>query len=257
MVLKRIIPCLLYDGSSLVKTVRFKRPAYIGDPINAIKIFNEKEVDELLLLDIRAGHDRRPPMFDRVREFASECFMPFSYGGGVSSLADFARLYEAGVEKVVVNSLCLTHPDIVREATNRYGSSSVVGCVDYRKSIWGVNQVYSKCGYRTRLGLMEHCRFISEELGVGEVMLYSVDRDGTWKGYDVDVIREVAEKIDVPLIACGGAGSQEDLRSVLYETSANAAAIGSMAVYQRKGMGVLVNFPRRSDIIKEEEECVF
>ncbi|MCB0720085.1 MAG: imidazole glycerol phosphate synthase subunit HisF [Bacteroidetes bacterium] len=252
MVLKRIMPCLLYDGSALVKTVRFKNPAYIGDPVNAIKIYNEKEVDELVLLDIRASVERRPPLFDPIREFASECFMPFTYGGGVKSLDDFARLYRGGVEKVVVNTLAFTRPDVVREAVKEYGSSSVVGSVDYRKGLFRGNGVYSASGQSLKRSLIDHCRFLADDLGVGELLLYSVDRDGTWQGFDLPTIREIANAVSIPVIASGGAGNVNDVRQVFETTAANAAALGSMAVYQKQGMGVLINFPRREEVITDE-----
>ena len=246
------MPCLLFDGRALVKTIQFRTPQYIGDPINAIKIYNEKEVDELVMLDINASREKRAPRFDFIRGCASECFMPFTYGGGVRTIEDFGNLYKRGVEKVVVNTLCLTAPVTVREATRQYGSTSVVGAVDYKKSFFGGHQVYSASGAKTRRGLVDHCRFLADELEVGEILLYSVDRDGTWSGYDLPTIREVAEAISIPLIACGGAGSIGHLREVLNETAANAAARGSMAVYQKKGMGVLINFPQRSAILDED-----
>jgi cyclase len=250
VVLKRIMPCLLFDGRALVKTVRFRNPRYIGDPINAIKIYNEKEVDELVVLDINATRQKRSPSFDAIRDWASECFMPFSYGGGVASLDTFARLYKIGVEKVIVNTACLTNPSIVRDAARQYGSSSVVGAVDYKKSLLGGFGIYSASGARTPRSLLDHCRFLANDLGVGEILLCSVDRDGTWSGYDLPTITRVAGALTVPLIACGGAGSVEHLRQVLGETPANAAALGSMAVYQKQGMGVLINFPARRLIIE-------
>ncbi len=252
MVLKRVMPCLLYDGSALIKTVQFKNAQYIGDPINAIKIYNEKEVDELILLDVNASREQRSPSFDQVRSFASECFMPFTYGGGVATIDDFARLYSSGVEKVIVNTLTLTRPDLVREAVDQFGSSSVVGSVDYARSLFKGTFVYNASGHKTRRGLLDHCRYLAEEVGVGELMLYSVERDGTWSGLDLPMIREVAESVPVPIIACGGAGSVDHLRAVFDTTAANAAAIGSMAVYQKKGMGVLINFPHREEIITDE-----
>lgn len=252
MALKRIMPCLLFDGRALVKTVRFKNPSYIGDPINAIKIYNEKEVDELVFLDINASREKRAPRFDFIRECASECFMPFSYGGGVRSLEDFARLYRIGVEKVLVNTLCLTNPEVVREAVRQYGSTSVVGSVDYKKALIGGKRVYSASGASTRRNVIDHCRFLADDVGVGELLLYSVDRDGTWSGFDLETIREVGAAVGVPLIACGGAGSIAHLREVLEQTPANAAALGSMAVYQKQGMGVLINFPRRQLVITED-----
>lgn len=252
MALKRIMPALLFDGQALVKTVQFATPTYIGDPINAIRIYNEKEVDELVMLDIVASREKRAPRFEFIRDCASECFMPFSYGGGVRSLDDFARLFRIGVEKVIVNTLCLTHPPTVREATEHYGSSSVVGSVNHKKSFFGEQRVFSKTGPRTTRSVVEHCRFLTEDLGVGELLLYSVDRDGTWAGFDLETIRLVSNAVQVPLIACGGAGSVDDVRKVLYETPATGAALGSMAVYQKKGKGVLINFPSRDLILSEE-----
>ena len=245
MAFKRIMPCLLFDGRALVKTVQFRNPRYVGDPINAIRIFNEKEVDELVMLDINASRERRQPGFDLLRDCASECFMPFSYGGGVASLDDFARLYKLGVEKVVVNTLCLRHPEIVGEATRIYGASSVVAAVDYKKRFLGGYRVYSAAGASASRSLLDHCRFVTEELGVGEVFLSSVDRDGTWEGYDLATIGEIAGALNVPVIASGGAGNIGQIRQVLESTAANAAAIGSMAVYQKRGMGVLISFPER------------
>jgi len=204
------------------------------------------------MLDIYASREKRPPRFDVIRDCASECFMPFSYGGGVASLDDFARLYKIGVEKVIVNTLCLAAPDLVREATHQYGSTSVVGAVDYRKGIFGANHVYSASGARTGRKLTDHCRFLANDLGIGELLLYSVDRDGAWSGYDLPTIKAIAEAVTVPLIACGGAGNVAHLRQVLDETAANAAAVGSMAVYQKQGMGVLINFPSRHLVIDEE-----
>lgn len=251
MVSKRVMPCLLLDEGALVKTVRFKNPRYVGDPINAIKIFNEKEVDELLMLDIRASRKERPPAFELIRACASECFMPFTYGGGVRTLEHFETLYRHGVEKVAVNAQCLAEPELVRQAVRAFGSTSVVGAVDFTRSRFRGLRVFSASGHRTHRPLVDHCRFLADDLGVGEILLYAADRDGTWTGFDLPAIRQVADAISVPLIACGGAGSIDDVHAVLHETPANAAAIGSMAVYQKQGMGVLINFPQRAQILEE------
>lgn len=249
MAFKRMMPCLLFDGRALVKTVRFRNPKYIGDPLNAIRIFNEKEVDELVMLDINASRERRAPKFELLRDCASECFMPFSYGGGVSTLDDFAKLYKLGVEKVVVNTLCITRPQVVLEATRLYGSSSVVGAVDYKRGFVGGYHVHSASGASVRRSVLDHCRYLAEELAVGEVFLSSVDRDGSWEGYDIPTIRAVADALKVPVIASGGAGTVGHIREVLEQTPANAAAVGSMAVYQKKGKGVLISFPNRAAVL--------
>ena len=252
MALKRIIPCLLYDGSGLVKTVKFKNPSYIGDPVNAIKIFNEKEVDELILIDINASKQKRKPNFDKIADMAGEAFMPFAYGGGVKTFEDFARLYKIGVEKVVVNSLIQENPEVIKKVVEHYGAQAVVACIDFKKPLFGVKAPYSYIGYKIKQSLTEYANYLTTELGIGELMLYSVDKDGTWEGYDNEIIGELLNTVDIPVIACGGCGSIEDLKTVLYKTNANAAAIGSMAVYSKKGMGVLINFPERTRVIVEE-----
>jgi imidazole glycerol-phosphate synthase subunit HisF len=251
MALKRIIPCLLYDGSGLVKTVKFKNPSYIGDPINAIKIFNEKEVDELILIDINASKQKRQPNFDKIADMASEAFMPFAYGGGVKTYADFERLYELGVEKVIVNSLIQENPNVIRKAIAHYGAQAVVACIDFKKNLFGNVNPFSYVGNKIKFNLLDYANYLATDLGVGELMLYSVDRDGTWNGYDEVVTQEILNSLQIPIIACGGCGSVDDLKSVLYKTNANAAAIGSMAVYSKKGMGVLINFPERMKVIVE------
>ena len=251
MALKRIIPCLLYDGSGLVKTVKFKNPSYVGDPINAIKIFNEKEVDELILIDINASKQKRKPNFDKIADMAGEAFMPFAYGGGVKTFEDFVKLYKIGVEKVVVNSLIQEDPEVIKKIVDQYGAQAVVACIDFKKPMFGNKAPYSYIGNKIKYSLSDYAKHLTNNLGVGELMLYSVDLDGSWEGYDNEIISELLNTVDVPVIACGGCGSVEDLKTVLYKTNANAAAIGSMAVYSKKGMGVLINFPNRSNVIIE------
>lgn len=251
MALKRIIPCLLYDGSGLVKTVKFKNPSYIGDPINAIKIYNDKEVDELILIDINASKQKRKPNFDKIADMASEAFMPFAYGGGVKTFDDFANLYKIGVEKVIVNSLIQENPEVIKKVISQYGSQAVVACVDFKKSMFGKKLPYSYLGNKISSSLVEYCSYISSELGIGEIMLYSVDNDGTWEGYDTDITKQIVNAVVVPIIACGGCGNLDHLKQILYDVNVNAAAIGSMAVYSKKGMGVLINFPKRESIIIE------
>lgn len=251
MALKRMMPCLLYDGSGLVKTVKFKNPSYVGDPINAIKIFNEKEVDELLLIDINATRQKRRPHFDKIADMASEAFMPFAYGGGVKTFDDFTQLFKLGVEKVVVNSLIQENPGVIKQAIDAYGAQAVVACIDVKKPLFGAKAPYSYAGHKIKYSLGDYAKYLANELGVGELMLNSVDNEGTWEGYDYEATRQVVNDVSVPVIACGGCGSTADLTKVLYDCDAQAAAIGSMAVYSKKGMGVLISFPDREKIIKE------
>lgn len=251
MALKRIIPCLLYNGSGLVKTVKFKNPSYIGDPINAIKIFNDKEVDELILIDINASKEKRKPNFTKLAEMAAEAFMPFAYGGGVKTYDDFAHLYKIGIEKVIVNSLLQENPGVVKKVVENYGAQAVVACIDIKKPLFGAKNTYSYIGHKIKFGPKEYVQHLVNDIGVGELMIQSVDNDGTWEGYDFEITKQLADLSDVPIIAAGGCGKQEDLKKVLYESNAQAGAIGSMAVYSKKGMGVLINFPNRNDIIIE------
>jgi imidazole glycerol-phosphate synthase subunit HisF len=252
MVLKRVMPCLLFNGRGLVKTIKFKSPGYIGDPINAIKIYNEKEVDELILLDIRATSENRKPLFEKIREYASECFMPFTYGGGVTELNDFKKLYSIGVEKVAVNTSLLKYPDVVKKAVEVFGAQAVVGVVDIKKNLLGKPVPYNYSGLSIKYDLIEYCTYLQNEIGVGEILLQNVEREGTWEGYDHELIRSVLGSLKVPVIVLGGAANSGDIKKVLYETGANAAAIGSMAVYQKRDMGVLIRFPKRENMIIEE-----
>lgn len=252
MALKRIMPCLLYDGRSLVKTINFKNPNYIGDPINAIKIYNDKEVDELAFLDIGATKGNRKIDFQKIEKFAAESFMPFSYGGGVKSLDDFKNLYSLGVEKVIVNSALFTNPGMIKEATETFGSQSVVASLDVKTSFWGKHEVFSYANEKPPKDILAFCDYLQNDIKVGEILVTSVDNEGTWKGYDSKIIEKINQHVSIPVIANGGAGSIEDIKNVLYKSDVNAAALGSMAVYQKKGMGVLIGFPKREKVILDE-----
>lgn len=234
-----------------MKTVKFKNPSYIGDPINAIKIYNDKEVDELILIDINASKQKRKPNFNKIADMAGEAFMPFAYGGGVKTYEDFAKLYKLGVEKVIVNSLIQENPTVIKKVVADYGAQAVVTCIDFKKPMFGAKVPYSYIGNKIKLSLTDYAKYLTQDIGVGELMLNSVDLDGTWEGYDNEIISGLVKHIDVPIIACGGCGSIEDLKTVLYKSNANAAAIGSMAVYSKKGMGVLISIPNRELVISE------
>lgn len=242
---------MLYDGSGLVKTVRFKNPSYVGDPINAIKIFNDKEVDELILIDINASKQKRKPNFDKIADMASEAFMPFAYGGGVKTYDDFARLFKIGVEKVIVNSLIQEEPEVIKKVVVDYGSQAVVGCIDFKKPMFGIKGPSSYLGNKIKLGLVDYAKYLANEIGVGELMVQSIDNDGTWEGYDQEVNEQVCANVNIPVIAAGGCGNIDHLKAILYKSNVQAAAIGSMAVYSKKGMGVLINFPEREKVIQE------
>jgi cyclase len=238
----RVIPCLLLRRGGLVKTVGFDKAAYVGDPINAVRIFNEKEVDELVLLDIEASRMKSEPPYEQIREIVSEAFMPIAYGGGVSNVEQAQRLVGLGVEKIVLNSAVLKTPEIMRTVAERLGSSSAVLSVNVKKDWRGRYRVYDSVGgMTTDHDLLQHVRGCVDE-GAGEVFLNDVSRDGTGKGYDLDLIRAVAGAVDVPLIVCGGAGCLEHLVEAV-DAGASAVAAGSMFVYVGRHRAVMISYP--------------
>lgn len=243
MLMHRVMPCLLIRNRALVKTVRFKDACYVGDPINTIRIFNEKEVDELILLDITATTENKRPNLELIADIAGECFMPLAYGGGVKSLEDFRSLFGLGVEKVAVNSAAFADPDLISRAAGAFGSQSVIGAIDVKKSLWGKFKVCHHGGRQEAgMGPVERAKRL-EELGAGEILLTSVDRDGTFQGYDLELVRQVSQAVGIPVIACGGAGSLEHLGQAVKEAGASAVALGSMVVYQGPHRAVLINYP--------------
>jgi imidazole glycerol-phosphate synthase subunit HisF len=249
MLRTRVIPCLLVHQGRLVKTVRFRNPSYIGDPVNAIKIYNEKEVDELILLDVRATVEHRPPALDFLTEIASECFMPLTYGGNIQTADQIKKIFYLGIEKVAINSAAVINPNFIKEISAVFGSQSIVVAIDAKKNLFGKYMVYSHGGEKaSQFTVADYARLV-EQMGAGEILLNSIDRDGTWQGYDLDLIREVTEVVNIPVIACGGAGSLADFARAVKE-GASAVAAGSMVVYQGKGKGVLINFPSQQELTK-------
>lgn len=243
MLRTRLIPALLLRGESLVKTARFDRFVYVGDPCNTVRIFNELEVDELMVLDITASREGRRPQFELLAELADECFMPVCYGGGISNVEDARRLLKIGLEKVLVNAHALKRPELVRELADEFGSQAVVAAIDVRQGALRHTHVYDHVRRRnTSRNPVEWAREL-EAQGAGELLLTSVDREGTWKGLDLEVTRAVATAVNVPVIAHGGAGSMEMVAQAVHTAGASAVATGSMVVFQKQGMGVLVNFP--------------
>ena len=243
MLRTRVIPCLLMKDEGLVKTLKFKQPKYIGDPINCIKIFNDKAVDELILLDISASLESRGPNFGLLEEIASECFMPLAYGGGVRHLDDIATLFSLGVEKVCLNSIVYENPALIREAAEHFGEQSIVVSIDVNKTLMGNIQLVSYSGRQTHKGdLLSHIKKMVA-LGAGEILINCVYRDGTMKGFDVDLFARLTPEIQVPIVACGGAGELAHLQSVVVDGGVSAVAVGSMFVFHGKHKGVLINVP--------------
>jgi len=242
----RVMPCLLLQHSKLVKTVKFRSPTYIGDPINAVRIYNEKEVDELIFLDIMATRENSPPQLKTIFEIATECFMPFTYGGGVKSLDDISKIMKMGVEKVAINSCAVEDPPFIRRAADEFGSQAIVVSIDARNRSGEYEVVTHGSTRPTGIDPVSHARKM-EELGAGEVLLTSVDRDGTMEGYDLDLIERVTDAVSVPLVACGGAGNIQDMAKAV-AAGASAVAAGSLVVYQGKNRGVLINFPTQEEL---------
>lgn len=237
----RVIPCLLIQGNGLVKTKKFKSPVYIGDPVNAVKIFSEKEVDEIVVLDIDATAKGIEPNYELISEMAGEAFMPMAYGGGVNSLGQIQKLIRCGVEKVIVNSGAFKSKSWISEAVGIFGSQAIVGGVDVKKSILGGYRLVTHSATKeSKLDLFEHIESLVSA-GVGEILLNSVDRDGTMTGYDLQLIDRVAHSVNLPVIACGGAGTAEHLQAGI-ESGASAVAAGSMFVFHGKHRAVLISY---------------
>ena len=244
MAIVRVIPCLLLRGRSLVKTKKFKDPVYLGDPINAVHIFNEKEVDELILLDIDASREGREPDYELIAEIAGECFMPIAYGGGIKTLDQVRKLIRCGIEKIVINSAATESTEVIRIAADLFGSQAVVGAIDVKKTLLGGYKVVSKSGtVEIKITLEDYIRKLLTA-GVGEIFLNSIDRDGMMMGYDLQLIRHVANMVNVPVVACGGAGTLEHLKQAVEVGGATAVAAGSMFVFHGKLRGVLINYPQ-------------
>jgi len=243
MLRTRVIPALLVRDGCLVKTIRFGRFAYVGDPCNTVRIFNELEVDELLVLDISRDRAVRGPDLRLIADLADECFMPLGYGGGVRSLDDARAIFATGVEKVVVNTAAVVRPDLIGEIATVYGSQAVIVSIDVKRGLLGVQTVRTGNGRRRTGRDPVAWAKEAERLGAGEILLTSIDREGTWDGFDLDLVRRVADAVTVPVIAHGGAGSLRDIGDAVGKGSASAVALGSMVVFQKRGMGVLVNFP--------------
>ena len=239
----RIIPVLLLRKEGLYKTIRFANPRYVGDPVNTVKIFNEKEADELVVLDIDASREKKPVNYKKIAEIAGEAFMPMAYGGGIRSYDDARRVFDAGFEKVIINSAFLDKPAIVGEIARVYGSQSVVISIDAKPNLLNKYRVYTFSGtYNTGYNPGEYVQ-MAEQAGAGEIIIQSISQDGTWNGYDIPLIKMVSNAVSIPVVACGGAANMDDFRKAVTEGGASAVAAGSTFVYQKKGMGVLISFP--------------
>jgi cyclase len=246
----RVIPVLLLHKQGLIKSEKFKNYRYVGDPINAVKIFNEKEVDELAIIDIDATKEKRKPDLQKIKEIASEAFMPLSYAGGITSVDEVKEILFNGIEKVIINKAALTNPDLIKRIADRFGSQSVVVSIDVKKNMWGKYKVYSDNGRtNTNLDPVEFAKQVAAA-GAGEILLNSIDRDGTYQGYDIEILKKVTSAVNIPVIACGGAGAISDFSLAVKEGQASAVAAGSFFVFQRPHNAVLISYPSIKELKK-------
>lgn len=238
----RIIPVLLLKNQGLVKSVEFKSYNYIGDPINAVRIFNELKVDELVFLDIEATSQKRLISPDFVKEVGEEANMPFSVGGGVKTLEDIRKLIQAGAEKVIINSAAL-NVGFIESAANEFGSSTISVCIDYKKKFWGGIKTWIHSGNKSTEFTPQTFAQRMQDAGAGEIIIQSIERDGTMTGYDIEMADEISRLVKIPIVVLGGAGGIEDLKELDKKTIVNGMAAGSLFVYQGTHRGVLLNYP--------------
>lgn len=243
MLRTRVIPALLLRNESLVKTVGFGKFTYVGDPANTVRIFNELEVDELLFLDITASRENRSPNLKVLADIADECFMPLGYGGGICSLDQAKAVFDIGFEKVAINTQASENPALIGEIATHYGSQAVIASIDVKKGMFGGQTVRTMGGKRNTRRDPVTWAVEVEKMGAGEILLTSIDLEGTWEGFDLELVKRVTDAVSIPVIAHGGAGTVEHIGRVVKDANASAVALGSMVVFQKKGMGVLVNFP--------------
>ncbi len=244
----RIIPNLLLRNESLVKTVKFGKFTYVGDPCNTVRIFNHLEVDELIILDILASQKKTALNTRVIKEISSECFMPLVYGGGIRTADQAKAIFDLGVEKISLNSILFQKPDLVYELSKIFGSQAIICSVDVKKDFFGNYFVYNKNKIKVSVRNPVQWAQYLESLGAGEILLTSVDNEGTWSGFDHKLIQSVSDATTIPIIANGGAGKISDIKDAVLIGQASAVSVGSMITFQKKGMGVLVNFPTPEEL---------
>lgn len=246
----RVIPVLLLRDKGLVKSVRFKGHRYIGDPINAVRIFNDLRADELVLLDILATKEKRTISPEFVWRIGDEANMPFAVGGGIRSVKDIKSLINAGAEKVIINSYAFENPDFIKEASDMFGSSTIVVSIDVKKNFWGKEQVYTVSGTKaTGVSPVAWVKLMQEK-GAGEIIINSIRHEGKMRGYNWKLMKEVSEAVEIPVVALGGAGSLADLHNAFAESYASAVAAGSLFVYHGPRKAVLINYPDQNELLK-------
>lgn len=244
----RIIPVLLLKDNALVKSVKFKDHRYIGDPINAVKIFNDLRADELVFLDIDATREKRLVSLNLIKDIGEEANMPFSVGGGIRSLEDIRQIISVGAEKVIINYKAAENPDFIKEASDAFGSSTIVVCMDVKKKFLGSEQTWVFNGNKaTGYSPVDFARLM-EEKGAGEIILQSIEKDGTMSGYDLELVKKISDSVTIPVVALGGVGTINQLKDGYLKANASGLAAGSLFVYQGPKKGVLINYPRKTEL---------
>jgi len=249
MLKHRVIPCLLLRNGGLVKTLKFADAKYVGDPINAIRIFNDKEVDELMVLDITATKENKEPNYALIEQFASECFMPLTYGGGIKTMEQAQKLFNLGIEKICLQTSVLDDLSLVKNLSDKWGSSSILVSVDVKKNWMGQPKLYSSATGKTIDKKWTDYLLEAVNAGAGEIVLNAVDKDGTMKGMDTELIKEAAKILSVPLVAVGGIGSLADIKAAV-DAGANAVSAGAFFVFQGPHRAVLITYPKYKELIK-------
>ena len=248
MLKPRVIPVLLLRNQGLVKTIKFDKHVYVGDPINAIKIFNEKEVDELIFLDIDASKNGIEPNYSMISQIATECFMPVCYGGGIKDIETIRKILKLGIEKIAINSSALKSLDFVKNAVVTFGSSTIVVSIDVKKNLLGKHQIFDHKNKKIiNNDLFEYINEM-EQCGVGELLINSVDKDGTMTGYDISLIEKITKQVKIPVIACGGASSFSDFKTAINFAKASAVGAGSIFVFHGKHKAVLITYPNAEEL---------
>ena len=247
MLRPRIIPCLLVHQKGLVKSVNFKNYKYVGDPLNAVRIFNEKEVDELIVLDIDASVENREPDYKMIENLAAECNMPICYGGGIKTIEQAQKIFSLGVEKIAISSAIINDSLLIEKMVEIVGSQSIVVVLDVKKSFFGTYEIYIHNGkIKTDKNLLAFVKEL-EILGVGEIIINSIDQDGVMKGYDFNLIEKVRNAINIPVTVLGGAGSLIDIQKLISKFGLIGSAAGSLFVFKGIYKAVLINYPSRTE----------
>ena len=244
----RVIPVLLLKDNGLVKTIKFKDEKYIGDPINAVKIFNDLEADELIILDINATNENRTLDSELVNKIGDEAYMPFAVGGGINNIDNINNIIGAGAEKVVINSALYDNPILIKEASEKFGSQSIIVSIDVKIGILGNKILFSNSGNKKQKIDLDQCLNNVQELGAGEIIINLINNDGLMRGYNIDLIKYVSNAVNIPVIACGGAGKLSDFSDAYFNGNASAVAAGSLFVYHGPRKAVLINYPDKAEL---------